>query len=77
MSIVYSDGFSYVGRATDRPLAWVCLAGCLAWIAVAVGFGAVIGNVFDPRAVMHALNAAVLAAMSIRSLMKGGVRVAA
>lgn len=62
-----------VGRPADRPLAWVCLAGSLAWIAVAMGFGAVIGNVFDPRAVIHATNAAVLAAMSIRSLMKSRV----
>ena len=66
-----------VGRRADRPLAWVCLGGCLAWIAVAVGFGAVIENVFDPRAVIHALNAAVLAAMSIRTLVTGRTRVAA
>lgn len=60
-----------VGRPGDRALAWVCLAGCLAWIAVAMGFGAVIGNPLDPRAVIHAVNAGVLAAMSVRSLMKG------
>lgn len=66
-----------VGRPADRPLAWVCLAGCLAWIAVAVGFGEVIGNVFDPRAVIHALNAAVLAAMSVRTLVQARTRVSA
>ena len=65
------------GRPADRPLACVCLAGCLAWIAIAVSFGAVIGNVFDPRAVIHTLNAAVLAAMSVRTLVNGTVRVAA
>jgi hypothetical protein len=66
-----------IERPADRPLAWVCLAGCVAWIAVALGFGAVIGNVFDARALIHALNAAVLAAMSVRTLLRGRVRVAA
>ena len=51
--------------------------GCLAWIAVALDFGIVIGNVFDPRAVIHAVNAAVLAAMSVRTLLKGRAHVAA
>ena len=57
-----------VGRRHDRALAWVCLGGCLAWIAVALAFGAVIGNVLDPRAVYHATNAALLAVMSVRTL---------
>jgi hypothetical protein len=66
-----------VGRPADRPLAWVCLAGCVAWIGVALGFGAMIGNVFDARAVIHTLNAAVLAAMTVRTLLNGRVRIAA
>jgi hypothetical protein len=59
-----------VGRPTDRPLAWVSLAASLAWVAVAVGFGAVIGRLGDPRAMIHAVNAAVLAALSLRTLMR-------
>jgi hypothetical protein len=65
------------GRPADRPLAWVCLGGCLAWIVVAVSFGSIIGNVFDPRAVIHAINAAVLAAMSVRTLVRARTHVAA
>src|SRR6516164_2810609 len=51
------------GRPSDRPLAWVSFAASMAWVAVAVGFGAVIGHLTDPRAVIHAVNAAVLAAL--------------
>ena len=59
-----------VGRPTDRPLAWVSFAASVAWVAVAVGYGAVIGHLADPRAVIHAVNAAVLAALSLRTLMR-------
>jgi len=58
-----------VGRPTDRPLAWVSFAASVAWVAVAVGFGAAIGHLADPRAVIHAVNAAVLAGLSLRTLM--------
>jgi hypothetical protein len=57
-----------VGRPDDRPLALVSLAGAIAWMAVALGFGAVIGNVLDPRALIHVLNALVLAGMSLRTV---------
>jgi len=59
-----------VGRPTDRPLAWVSFVASVAWAAVAVGFGVVIGNLADPRAVIHAVNAAVLAGLSLRTLMR-------
>jgi hypothetical protein len=57
-----------VGRPNDRPLAWVSFAASVAWVAVALGFGAVIGHLADPRAVIHAVNAAVLAGLSLRTL---------
>ena len=57
-----------VVRPGDRALALLCLAGNIAWIAIALGFGVVIGNVFDPRALIHAVNALVLAAFSVRSI---------
>lgn len=57
-------------RPQDRPLAWVSLGGCVAWIAVALGFGQVIGNASDPRALIHAINAAALAAMSVRTIVR-------
>lgn len=55
------------GRPGDHVLAWVSFAGCLGWIAVALGFGAVSGNILDVRAPTHAINAVVLAAMSLRA----------
>jgi hypothetical protein len=57
-----------VGRPADRGLALVSFFASLAWLAVAVGFGVVIGNLADPRAVIHAVNAAVLAGLSLRTL---------
>lgn len=60
------------GRPSDRSLALVCLTGSIAWVAVALGFGAAIGDVLDPRALIHAVNAAVLAAFSLRTLLTAG-----
>jgi hypothetical protein len=57
-----------VGRPNDRPLAWVSFCASLAWLAVALGLGAAIGNFADPRVVIHAINAAVLAGLSVRTL---------
>ncbi len=57
-----------VNRPHDRTLALVCAAGSLAWVCVAVGFGVSLGNPLDPRALIHAVNAAVLAGFSIRTV---------
>lgn len=62
-----------VGRPDDRPLAAVSLVASIAWLVIAIGFGVVIGNVFDPRGMIHAVIALVLAAMSLRTLMRRGV----
>ena len=59
-----------VGRPEDRVLAWVCTAGSIAWILVALAFGAVIGNTLDPRALIHAVNATVLAGFSLRTALR-------
>ena len=59
------------GRPGDSALAWVSFAGCLGWIVVALSFGKVSGNVLDIRALTHAINAAVLAAMSLRTIVGG------
>lgn len=58
-------------RPHDRPLAWLSLAGSMAWLAVALIVGKLAGNFLDARVVSNALNAVVLAAMSIRSLRVG------
>ncbi len=56
-----------VGRPADRTLAWITFFGCLCWVAVAIGFGLAIGNVYDPRPLWHATTALVLAAFSLRT----------
>jgi hypothetical protein len=61
-----------VGRPADRSLAWVSFAASVAWVVVAVSFGRVIGHLLDPRAVIHAVNAVVLAGMSVRTLVRAG-----
>jgi hypothetical protein len=59
-----------VNRPADTALAWTCLGGVLAWLALVIAFGAVEGNLLDPRVVMHAVAAIGLAAMSARTLMR-------
>jgi membrane protein DedA with SNARE-associated domain len=55
-------------RRGDRALALICLVACLIWAALALGFGAAIGNVLDPRVLWHAIAALALAAFSLKSL---------
>ena len=57
-----------VDRPDDRAIGWISFAGSVAWMGVALGFGYAVGNVLDPRGLTHALNAALLAAMSVRTL---------
>lgn len=57
------------GRPQDRALGWMCFAGGLGWLGVAVGFGAVVGNYLDPRLVIHAAITLVLTGMSLRTAM--------
>jgi hypothetical protein len=59
--------FVRAGRPGDRTLAWICTIGCLAWLVLALAFGVSIGNIFDPRADLHALVALVLALFSLRT----------
>ena len=56
-----------VNRPMDRTLAWVCAAGSIASVFIALGFGMSIGNAFDPRALVNAFDAAVLAGFSVRA----------
>ena len=59
-----------VNRPTDRPLAWICLTGSLSWLALVIAFGVVIGQLLDPRVLMHGVAASGLIAMSVRTLAK-------
>jgi hypothetical protein len=56
-------------RAGDKPIAWLALIGSLGWVVVALLFGQAIGNVFDPRVLVHALSAAGLAGFSTKSVL--------
>ena len=56
--------FVRAGRPEDRTLAWICFGGSLAWVVLALSFGVSIGNIFDPRADLHALAAFILAVFS-------------
>jgi len=58
------------GRPLDRALGWVSFAGCLGWLAVAFGFGVVVGNLLDPRLLVHVIVTLVLAFMSLRTAMR-------
>lgn len=51
-------------RQDDAPLAWIALTGSLCWVAIAVLFGLSIGNVFDPRVLVHVVAAAGLSYFS-------------
>jgi hypothetical protein len=55
------------GRPEDMTLAWVAFVACIGWFAVAIGYGAAIGNLVDPRVLWHAISALALAAFSLRT----------
>lgn len=56
-----------VGRPGDKMLAWISFWGCLAWLAVVIAFGEVIGNMLDFRVVTFGALTVVLAIFSFRS----------
>lgn len=57
-------------RRGDRVLALICLVASLAWVGLALGFGAAIGNMLDPRVLWHAIAALALALFSLRSMIE-------
>jgi hypothetical protein len=62
------------GRHADTALAWICLAGNLSLAASAFTFGVIIGNVFDPRALIQGLTTLALAGFSLRSALEASAR---
>ena len=54
------------GRSEDVPIAWISLVASSCWFMVAIGYGATIGNVFDPRVLWHAICALALAAAILK-----------
>ena len=57
-------------RPGDRALAWIAGLGALAWVAVALGYGAALGNFGDFRVLWHAGAAAGVAAFALREAMR-------
>ena len=61
-----------VARPSDRPLAWISFAGSLSWAVAAFTAGVILGNIFDPRPLMHWITAGVLACFSLRTALQSG-----
>jgi len=60
-----------VVRPGDRPLAWICFASSLAWAIGAFILGVLLGNIFDPRPLTHAVMSLALAGFSLRAALGG------
>lgn len=63
------------GRPDDKTLAAITVAGTVCWALVAFAFGKSIGNVLDPRALMHLVVSIVLVifgAITLRSAPRVG-----
>ena len=56
-----------VNRPDDRPLARICLAGCLLWIGIVSTFAATLPNPVDPRPLYHLIVTMVLVVFSLRT----------
>jgi len=57
-------------RPGDRALAGIAGLGALAWVAVALGFGASLGHFGDFRVLWHAAAAAGVAVFALRDAMR-------
>jgi hypothetical protein len=56
-----------VNRPNDRGLAWVSVGGCIGWLIVAVWFGIGLGNLLDPRPLIHGVITLGLLGFSLRT----------
>ena len=52
------------GRPEDKTLATITLIGTACWVPLALSFGVSIGNLFDARAMFHAIVAIALTVFS-------------
>jgi hypothetical protein len=53
-------------RRADRPLAWLALGGNLAWLAISIAFGEILGRFFDPRVLTFVVLTCALGYFSLR-----------
>jgi membrane protein DedA with SNARE-associated domain len=59
-------------RENDQALAWITTVGTFCWGLVAVAFGVSIGNLLDPRPLMHAVDSLALVGFSVATLFRIG-----
>lgn len=55
-----------IQRPQDRAVASAAILGTLVWIGIALGFGAAVGNIADPRALTHVVLSAALLVLAAR-----------
>jgi hypothetical protein len=61
--------FNLLARSLDRILLTAGMVSAAVWAALALGFGSAIGNIVDPRAIMHAVPSMVLAVLDAKLLL--------
>ncbi len=57
-------------REKDKAVASLALAGGIGWIGVVLLFGQSVGNLADPRVLMHGLTALLLCGFSLRAVLR-------
>ncbi len=55
-------------RPYDKPVALIAVIGTALWALIAFAFGKSIGNIFDPRPLIHVIVSVVLVIFGIRTL---------
>jgi hypothetical protein len=66
--------FNLLARSGERVLLAAGMASAAAWAALALGFGSAVGNIFDPRAIMHAAPSIVLAILDAKLLLDASAK---
>lgn len=61
--------FNLLARSRDRVLLIAGMVSAAVWAALALGFGSAVDNLFDPRALMHAVPSTVLAILDAKLLL--------
>ncbi|WEZ85609.1 hypothetical protein P6U16_26750 (plasmid) [Rhizobium sp. 32-5/1] len=60
--------FNLMACSGDRFPVVAAMVSAAVWAALALGFGSAVGNIFDPRAVIHAVPSIMLATLDAKSL---------
>lgn len=57
-------------RPADKTIALIAVVGTALWALIALAFGRSIGNIFDPRPLIHVIVSVVLVIFGIRTLQR-------